>query len=127
MRQWFDDFNKASKYRETMDYIEKGGKNPNKKKLKESITPEHEDRLRKTVAEYAYQVRNIIQHMTMRDERGNYLADLVEKDPKGEEMLDKLYDARWALEEFAKTSADRQREEAEALAMPEGGYEHFGY
>lgn len=28
MAQWFNDFNKASKYRETMDYVNKGGRNP---------------------------------------------------------------------------------------------------
>ena len=31
MSQWFADFNKASKFRETMDYINKGGRNPLKK------------------------------------------------------------------------------------------------
>lgn len=30
MQKWFNDFNKASKFRENMDYIEKGGRNPNK-------------------------------------------------------------------------------------------------
>ena len=30
--QWFNDFNKASKYRETMDYVNKGGRNPLSKK-----------------------------------------------------------------------------------------------
>ena len=29
--QWFKDFNKASKYRETMDYVNKGGRNPNQR------------------------------------------------------------------------------------------------
>ena len=38
MKQWFKDMNDASKYRETMDYIYKGGKNPNNKNLKESET-----------------------------------------------------------------------------------------
>ena len=28
MSQWFNDFNKASKFRETMDYVNKGGRNP---------------------------------------------------------------------------------------------------
>ena len=32
MSQWFNDFNKASKYRETMDYVNKGGRNPLSKK-----------------------------------------------------------------------------------------------
>ena len=32
MAQWFDDFNKASKFRETMDYVNKGGRNPLSKK-----------------------------------------------------------------------------------------------
>ncbi len=36
MQQWFKDMDDASKYRETMDYIYKGGKNPNNKNLKES-------------------------------------------------------------------------------------------
>lgn len=36
MKQWFKDMNDAQKVRDTMDYITKGGKNPNKKNLKES-------------------------------------------------------------------------------------------
>ena len=28
MSQWFNDFNKASKFRETMDYVNKGGRKP---------------------------------------------------------------------------------------------------
>lgn len=35
MSQWFDDFNKASKFRETMDYVNKGGKNPIRQEVKE--------------------------------------------------------------------------------------------
>lgn len=36
MKQWFKDMDDAQKVRDTMDYITKGGKNPNKKSLKES-------------------------------------------------------------------------------------------
>lgn len=37
MAQWFNDFNKASKYRETMDYVNKGGRNPLSKNKNENL------------------------------------------------------------------------------------------
>jgi hypothetical protein len=37
MAQWFKDFDNVSKYRENMDYIEKGGRKPNHWKKKENV------------------------------------------------------------------------------------------
>ena len=126
MKQWFNDFDKASKYRETMDYITKGGKNPNKKKLKEDISLAHEDKLRQSVGKFAQQIKGIIDSLTSYASSPtgeNYLADLV----KNEEWINDLWHVYFSMEEFAKTSADRQREEEERLATPDGGFERFGY
>lgn len=126
MNQWFKDMDDAQKHRDNMEYITKGGKNPNKKKLKEDISLEHEDKLRQLVGTYAQQIKNIIDSLTSYASSPtgeNYLADLV----KNEEWINDLWHVYFSMEEFAKTSADRQREEEERLATPDGGFERFGY
>ena len=45
MSQWFNDFNKASKYRETMDYVNKGGRNPLSKKKEDDEIDESYNKL----------------------------------------------------------------------------------
>lgn len=45
MSQWFNDFNKASKFRETMDYVNKGGRNPLSKKKKDDEIDESYNKL----------------------------------------------------------------------------------
>ena len=45
MSQWFNDFNKASKYRETMDYVNKGGRNPLSKKKEDNEVSETYNKL----------------------------------------------------------------------------------
>ena len=45
MSQWFNDFNKASKYRETMDYVNKGGRNPLSKKKEDNEVNESYNKL----------------------------------------------------------------------------------
>ena len=45
MSQWFNDFNKASKYRETMDYVNKGGRNPLSKKKEDNEVSESYNKL----------------------------------------------------------------------------------
>lgn len=45
MSQWFNDFNKASKFRETMDYVNKGGRNPLSKKKEDDGVNESYNKL----------------------------------------------------------------------------------
>ena len=45
MSQWFNDFNKASKFRETMDYVNKGGRNPLSKKKEDDEIDESYNKL----------------------------------------------------------------------------------
>lgn len=45
MSQWFNDFNKASKYRETMDYVNKGGRNPLSKEKEDDEVSESYNKL----------------------------------------------------------------------------------
>ena len=95
-----------------------------KRALNESLS--HEDRLRQVVGQYASKIKSMLDHMQLNGPNGkNYLSDLLQKEKVG--FVDKLYDAMFEMEEFAKTSDQRSQEREDAAAMPPGGWERFGY
>lgn len=97
-----------------------------KRTINESLSQAHEDRLRQQMKEYASQIRNILEKMTMVGHTGNnFMNDLLQKEYSS--IVDKLYDAYFEMQEFAKTTDQRRQEEEDSAAMPDGGWEHFGY
>ncbi len=97
-----------------------------KRTINESLSQSHEDRLRQQMKEYASQIRNILDKMTMTGHTGNnFMNDLLQKENSS--IVDKLYDAYFEMQEFAKTTDQRRQEEEDSAAMPDGGWEHFGY
>lgn len=97
-----------------------------KRTINESLSQSHEDSLRQMVGEYASQIRNMLDHMTMTGHTGNnFLRDLLEKENSS--IVDKLNDAYFEMQNFAKTTDQRRKEEEDLAATPPGGWEHFGY
>ena len=97
-----------------------------KRTINESLSQSHEDSLRQIVGKYASQIRNMLEDMTMTGHNGNnFLRDLLQKENSS--IVDKLYDAYFEMQDFAKTTDQRRKEEEELSEMPEGGFERFGY
>lgn len=89
-------------------------------------TLSQEDRIRQGVGEYASQIKRMLDSMTMTGHTGNnFLRDLLEKENSS--IVDKLYDVYFDMQEFAKTTDQRRKEKEDLAAMPDGGWERFGY
>lgn len=89
-------------------------------------TLSHEDRLRQYIGKYASQIKTMLDVMELDGPNGkNYLRDLLQKQKVT--FVDDLWNVYFEMKEFAKTSDQRRQEEEDLAAMPDGGWEHFGY
>jgi hypothetical protein len=94
--------------------------------INESLSQSQEDRIRQGVGEYASQIKRMLDNMTMTGHTGNnFLRDLLEKENSS--IVDKLYDVYFDMQDFAKTTDQRRKEEEDLAAMPPEGWERFGY
>lgn len=97
-----------------------------KRVINENWSQSQEDRIRQGVGEYASQIKRMLDNMTMTGHTGNnFLRDLLEKENSS--IVDKLYDVYFDMQEFAKTTDQRRKEEEDLEAMPPEGWERFGY
>ena len=89
-------------------------------------TLSHEDRLRQCIGKYASQIKTMLDGMELDGPNGkNYLRDLLQK--QNVTFVDDLWNVYSEMKEFAKTSDQRRQEEEDLAAMPDGGWERFGY
>lgn len=94
--------------------------------VNESLSQSHEDSLRQMVGKYALQIKNMLDQMTTVGHTGNnFLGDLLALENSS--IVDKLYDVYFEMQDFAKTTGQRRKEEEDLAEMPPEGWEDFGY
>lgn len=94
--------------------------------VNESLSQSHENSLRQMVGKYALQIKNMLDQMiTIGHTGNNFLGDLLALENSS--IVDKLYDVYFEMQDFAKTTDQRRKEEEDLAETPPEGWEDFGY